>query len=284
MGGGSYSYLKSKSRSLSYSTMDSSAIFDSESRRTHKISQKFDIKGKVRESRDSEEHPESFPIIIALDVTGSMGSIPERLIKNDFPEIMKKILDTGIKHPQVCFCGVGDHECDDVPFQAGQFESSDELMESWLKGTYLEGGGGGNDGESYPLAWYFAAFHTDTDSFNKRRKKGVLITIGDEPYLPNIPKGALQEIFGEGEKNMKSSEAFSEALKKWDIYHINVMDYSGKYSVKGWKELLGNHLICTETHDGSDIIDIIPKLVIDSYGDTKPEVSTKEEVQEIEIL
>ena len=93
--------------------------------------------------------------------------------------------------------------------------------------------------------------------------------IGDEPYLPNIPKDTLQEIFG-------------EALKKWDIYHINVMDYSGKYSVKGWKQLLGNHLICTETHDGSDIIDIIPKLVIDSYGE--PEVSIKEEVQEIEIL
>ena len=59
------------------------------------------------------------------------------------------------------------------------------------------------------------------------------------------------------------------------------MDYSGKYSARGWKQLLGNHLICTETHDGSDIIDIIPKLVIDSYGDTKPEVS---KVQEMEIL
>ena len=30
----------------------------------------------ARESRDSEDHPESLGIVFALDVTGSMGAIP----------------------------------------------------------------------------------------------------------------------------------------------------------------------------------------------------------------
>ena len=104
----------------------------------------------IREARDSEEHPNSFPIIIGLDVTGSMGYIPKELIKNGFPEMMKKIMDEGVEHAQVCFMGIGDEECDSAPIQMGQFETSDELCEKWLKAIYLEGGGGGNDGERIP--------------------------------------------------------------------------------------------------------------------------------------
>lgn len=83
------------------------------------------------------------------DTTAVLKVLPEYLIKFGFPEIMKKIMDEGIEHPQVCFLGIGDHYTDIAPIQVGQFESSDELLDKWLKIIWLEGHGGGNGGESY---------------------------------------------------------------------------------------------------------------------------------------
>lgn len=42
-------------------------------------------KALLREARDSEAHPNSLPIIIALDVTGSMRKIPHELVKDGLP-------------------------------------------------------------------------------------------------------------------------------------------------------------------------------------------------------
>lgn len=169
MGGGCYSYIRDNARKLSNSHMSREEVFQQRS-----MSPDMDIKNKVRECKDSEEHPETLPIIIALDVTGSMGMIPHKLITSDFPEIMKKIMDEGIAHPQVCFLGIGDQYSDLAPIQVGQFESSDELLDRWLKTIWLEGHGGGNGGESYNLAWWFAANHVSADHIEREVRRVYL--------------------------------------------------------------------------------------------------------------
>ena len=85
-----------------------------------------------------------------------MGHVPHALVQDGLPHIMETILKKGVEDPQVLFLAIGDHTCDEAPLQVGQFESSDELLDRWLTDVYLEGHGGGNDGESYMLAWYFA--------------------------------------------------------------------------------------------------------------------------------
>ena len=270
MGGGSYDYMSRSTRTMSYKAKSRDEIFTSESRRTNKVTQDLDIRGKVRECFDLEgEHDRSFPVIIALDVTGSMGHVPERLVKRDFPEIMKKIIDAGVKDAQVCFMAIGDHECDYVPIQVGQFEASDELLDNWLTRLYLEGGGGSNIGESYLLAWAVAARQVKTHAWEKRHQKGVLITIGDEENLRTVPSSSRDTLLGIGQGPINDRDILDEAREKWNVYHINLMDYAGKS--KGvqdyWTQLLGDHLINTQTSNGSDIIDIIPKLVIDAYNE-----------------
>lgn len=265
MGGGSYSYSTSVARASNvYQSMDRNEVFTSTS-----LNPQMDIKNKIRECVDSEEHPNAFPIIIGLDVTGSMGRIPYELITNSLPQIMKKIMDEGVKDPQVCFLGIGDSRCDNAPLQVGQFESSDELMEKWLKLVYLEGHGGGNGGEDYGLAWYFAARCTSVDSFKKHGRKGVVITIGDEPVHMTISRNAIKELFGSTEANVNVVDLLNEARSEWDIYHINVPDYSGRKALTKscWNELLQDKVIHIEADTKEAIADGIVGAILNSYKD-----------------
>ena len=125
-----------------------------------------------RESCETDEKPQVTPIIIAFDVTGSMGDIPKVLIKGGLGGLMKKLLErSSIPNPHVMFMAVGDVNCDQSPLQVTQFEADIRIAKQ-LKDLYLEGGGGGNGSESYPIAWYFAANKTQLDSFiNHQQKK-----------------------------------------------------------------------------------------------------------------
>ena len=282
MGGGSYSYNTSVARANAvYKSMDRSEVFTSTS-----LNPQMDIKNKVRECVDSEEHPNAFPIIIGLDVTGSMGRIPYELITNTLPQIMKKIMDEGVKDPQVCFLGIGDSRSDSAPLQVGQFESSDELMEKWLKLVYLEGHGGGNGGEDYGLAWYFAARHTSIDSFKKHGRKGVIITIGDEPVHMTISRNSIKELFGSAEVDVNVTSILDEARSEWDIYHINVPDYSGGKAITKncWNKLLNDKVLHIESASKEAIADGIVDAILNSYKSTNTDNLTNSTESNVSIL
>lgn len=271
MGSGSYSYMsahaRSAERTAAYSHLSETAAMEQAFTQKH-IDSEMIINGKIRESRDSEEHPNSFPIIIALDTTGSMGHIPMDLIKGSFPEIMKSIIDAGVPDPQVCFIGVGDCYFDNAPIQCGQFESSDELMEKWFQKVYLEGKGGGNNGESYNLAWYFASRHTITDSWEKRHKKGVLITIGDEPCLADVPQNAIVDLFGDGaQAGILSTTLIEEVSEQWKLYHVHMGDLPIYNSIiSKWRGLLGNERVVVLPRKNYNLVPVISSIIMNVFN------------------
>ena len=67
---------------------------------------------KVRESRDSTDHPDALGIVFALDVTGSMGDIPHLLAKEELPNLMKLLTACGVADPQLMFMAIGDATSD----------------------------------------------------------------------------------------------------------------------------------------------------------------------------
>ena len=107
------------------------------------IHELLDPKGvTVRESRDSDNHPNSNAIIVGLDVTGSMGRVV-KAIHAKLPLLMGILTRKNyIPDPQIMFAAVGDATCDRIPLQVGQFESGAE-MEGDLGRVVIEGGGGG---------------------------------------------------------------------------------------------------------------------------------------------
>lgn len=206
----------------------------------------------VRESRDSDEHPESLGVIIWLDVTGSMGRIPESIIKNELGTLMNTIIDNGVEHPQILFGAIGDHHCDRTPLQVGQFESGTEDLTKWLESTYLEGGGGGQNMESYLLAWLIAGRHTSIDCFEKRNQKGFLFTIGDEKSWDSVEANKLKEILGYSQsETLTDVQLLEEAQRLYNVYHIHVNEaaYRDDPDVIGyWRNLLGERLIVLEDY------------------------------------
>lgn len=261
MGGGSYSAdtRMSSARAVFYASASPQQIFKEKT-----VNNAMNPNGvKIRESRDSKEHPNSLAIVLALDVTGSMGSIPVHLIKKGLPNVMEGIIKGGIKDPQVLFLGIGDHECDSAPLQVSQFESSDELLDHWLEKIFLEGGGGGNDGESYALAWMFAALHTSVDCWEKRQQKGKLFTIGDEPVLKTIPKSAIKEIMGADQaESYDAVQLLDMARKTYDVYHIHIKETaagSSQKTIDGWKQILGDRLLVAKNHE--DVAEIIADTI-----------------------
>lgn len=204
----------------------------------------------VRESRDSEEHPNSVPIIFALDVTGSMGGIPRDLATRSLPTFMKSIIDAGVPDPQVLFLAVGDAVHDRAPLQVGQFESSDELMDQWLTNVWIESGGGPGTMESYELAFHFAARHTSTDAWERREQRGYLFVTGDENPWPAVTPEAIAAIYGDAlEAEIPTEDIVAEARERWNCFFL--IPRPERVSVCGerWAALLGPACIVFESPD-----------------------------------
>jgi len=203
---------------------------------------------KVRECRDSADHPESLGIAFALDVTGSMGDIPQLLAKQELPNFMKLLTACGVPDPQLMFMAIGDATSDNAALQVGQFESTAELMDQWLTWSYLEGGGGGTGQESYELAFYIAAQHTDMDNWVKRKKKGYLFLTGDELPYPAVSRHQIDSLVGEKlDEDIPIEEVIAAAAEFYHVFFL-IPDLGRRQRCETrWRELLGDHTICMES-------------------------------------
>lgn len=100
-------------------------------------------------------------------------------------------------------------------------------------------------------------YHTETDSWFKRHKKGYLFTIGDEPNLRNISGHALEDFLGyqHPANPISADEAVKKAQEQYNVYHIHVTNGSyGTRIAPGWKDLLGQNVLTCDSHDVHNVI------------------------------
>jgi hypothetical protein len=263
MGSTSWSSSAYDSFKSSYKSKSTDDIFTHN--KTKDISSEMDPKGlKFREARDSDTHPQTVAIGIFLDETGSMGAIPEMIVREKLRNLMETLITHGIKDAAVLFGGIGDHiGPDQYPLQVGQFESGTEELNKWLTDIYLEGMGGGQNRESYLLAWLIAGRHTSIDCFEKRGQKGFLFTIGDEASWNKIKASRLQQLLGYSQaEDVTDVQLLAEAQRMYHVFHIHIQEGSYKNDpqiLKYWKDLLKERLIVLE--DYTKISEVIASTV-----------------------
>lgn len=282
MGGSSFDYDDWKTTSTKTQSQSINQIYN-----TNKLEPEVDpaqMKNGMRESCDSDANPNSTPIIIGLDATGSMDTIPEYMIKTGLGELFKSIYERKpVSDPQALFCCIGDVVAGDPgPFQVGQFESQCDLLVDGLKKFWLGGcWGGGNDQESYDLPYYFAVNHTKNDAFIKRGQKGYLITIGDEPPPSVLKKEHIEKVFGKKpEGDVTFEQLVTQVRRTYIPIHIiieqgsHVRSYGLDHVRRPWAKLLGEDaIVCSDYTKLAEIITSIlqvkagmnTKDVIDSW-------------------
>jgi hypothetical protein len=201
-----------------------------------------------RESVDSPDNPLSTPVIIGIDVTGSMGSLAQNLITKGLNTTFTELLDRKpVSNPHVMAMAIGDAFFDRAPLQVTQFEADIRIADQ-LTQLYLEGGGGANEGESYCLAHAFAGLKTVHDSFAKRKQKGFLFTVGDEPVLDGVTKEQMKRVLGiDSQTDLSAQDCIDLASRTYEVFHIIV---DGSYAARqfarvktSWDKILPQRVI-----------------------------------------
>ncbi len=237
---------------------------------------------KFRESCDSTDNPLSTALIVALDVTGSMDTVLDVMAREGLQTLATEVYRRRpVTDPHLMFMGIGDVEAgDSAPLQVTQFEADIRIAKQLTK-IYLERGGGGNNYESYLLAWYFAALHTRIDCFEKRQKKGFLFTIGDEQPTPYLRAEDIERVMGyrpEFER-ISQAELLTLVSRQYEVFHLVVEEGSycrsnPEISLRPWRKLLGQRALrLTDYKKMSEVIvsaiqvvnGIAPEEVISSW-------------------
>lgn len=221
-------------------------------RKTH---EDLDPKGvKVREARDSVEHPNSLGVAVGFDVTGSMGAVP-RTLQEKLQLLFALLLRKGyVEDPQILMAAIGDAFYDAGSLQVGQFESDNRIDEDLGK-IWLEGGGGGGNHESYELFFYWLATHTAMDCWEKRAHRGYAFIIGDEQAYTDVTPAQVRNIIGdEMTESMSLADAVKAAQQTFDVYYLHpaggsYRDEARYGNGKFWGDLLGQNYIRLENDD-----------------------------------
>lgn len=211
------------------------------------------------ESRDSDEHPNSTPIVLGLDQTGSMGSVP-RVIQQKLKSLFELLLLRGyIEDPQIAISAYGDCYSDPIrtTVQFSNFES-DNRIDDALDNLLLYGNGGGNRGETMSGIWYMMD-KVVSDAWEKRQKKGYAFIVADEISFDLLPEH-VKEFAGDDQPTapLTVKELAAKIQEKWNVIILLIDNFAAKsqQSEKFYSDLFGkkNVLVLQDADSVSETI------------------------------
>ncbi len=154
------------------------------------------------------------PLLIAVDVTGSMAQWPFEIF--DRLPLLYNTLSQYREDLQICFAAVGDAGCDRWPLQVTTFASGFDLEQ--LLGSLYGEGGGGDAPESYGLLAHWVNTHVRVPS---AADKPFLIVFGDITMHSRVPAKQIRDLLGDrAASDVDAVDAWKQVCETWNVWYL----------------------------------------------------------------
>ena len=155
------------------------------------------------------------PLIVAIDVTGSMASWPAEIF--DRLPLLFNTLAQYRPDVEICFAAIGDAAVDKWPLQVTSFASGFDLEQ--LLGSLYGEGQGGDAPESYGLFAHWVNTHVKIPA--SLEEMPFLIVFGDVHMHPKIAKGQVEHYLGDkAHGDIDSLAAWGQVTQKWNTWFL----------------------------------------------------------------
>jgi hypothetical protein len=203
------------------------------------------------------------PIVVGVDVTGSMSSWPREIF--DRLPLLYQTLSQYRDDVEISFCAIGDATCDNYPLQVNNFGKGVGL-EDHLKAIYPEGGGGGHITESYELFGYMMNNKCEMPNATSP----FLIMFGDETFYDTINPNQVKHYIGDDLQSIVNSQNMWDGLmQKFNVYMLRkpYSNPSADEEIKGyWENALGKQRVI-ELPSAERAVDIALGLIAKTWGE-----------------
>lgn len=225
------------------------------------LDRSVDPRGKTIECPENQT-----PIVVAMDVTGSMGEW-SKIIYDKMPMFFgQMMMEEYCDEPCISFVGVGDAVCDMAPLQVSDFGSG-ATLDKHLKAIWLEGGGGGatyGEENSYDLA---AAYYASSAVTVPKDRKGFFFITGDEgvyekPHWPWFRKWVCDDVRDitkeRDSQTFSAGDIFTSLKQRFHVFHLKkAYDTSSDARIlRQWQTLLGEPRVLV-LDDPKSVVDIM---------------------------
>ncbi len=218
-----------------------------------------DPRGKTLESLSTD------PIVIGVDVTGSMSTWPREIF--DRLPLLYKTLAKYRPNAEFAFAAIGDATCDQYPLQVTEFSKDIKGLEANLNALGCEGGGGGHVTESYELFGYFMLNHCKTPNATSP----FLLIYGDEQFYEDVHANQVKHYIGDTLKTpTKADDVWRGLLQRFNLYHLHKPYGDGSSYDNGikqrWQEALGKQRVI-DLPSAERAVDIGMGLIAKHWGE-----------------
>lgn len=200
------------------------------------------------------------PLIIAIDVTGSMAQWPFEIF--DRLPLLYNTLSQYREDLEICFVAIGDSGVDRWPLQVTGFANGYDLEQ--LLGALYGEGGGGDSPESYGLLAHWVNTHV---SVPKTDEKPFLIVFGDATMHEEVPAAQVNHYLGEGiKKKVNSIEAWNKVSENWNTWFLRrPTTLRGDAVDQQWAKAVGEQKIF-HIEDEQRAVDYAMGLIARAWG------------------